>query len=86
MTTKRAHTDTTVAGGQQPQGIGARTGFVTLYFDEDGLSTVEMLLLLFIGLVIILVILKWIFPNIWNRIQAMVNSIAGMGQNDVNNT
>jgi Flp pilus assembly pilin Flp len=53
----------------------------SFYKDEDGLSTVEMLLLLFIGLVIVIAIIKFVFPNVWNVIKNQINNLLGYGNN-----
>ena len=69
-----------------PTGMSAiarriKTSVYNFCKEEDGLSTVEMLLLLFIGLVIVIAIIKFIFPNVWNVIKNQINNLLGYGNN-----
>lgn len=57
----------------------ARKAVVGFWKEEDGLSTVEMLLLLFIGLVIVIAIIKFVFPNVWNVIKNHINNLLDFG-------
>jgi hypothetical protein len=49
--------------------------------DEAGLSTVEMLLLLFIGVVIIIAIIAYFWSYIWPTIQNIINDLFDQNQN-----
>ena len=52
--------------------------------EEDGLSTVDKILLLFIGVVIIIALLSFFWDTIWPRVQETVNNLfdtADQGQN-----
>ncbi len=49
--------------------------------DEAGLSTVEMLLLLFIGVVIIIAIIAYFWSYIWPTIQNIINDLFAQNTN-----
>lgn len=49
--------------------------------EEAGLSTVEMLLLLFIGVVIIIAIIAYFWSYIWPTIQNIINDLFEQNQN-----
>ena len=49
--------------------------------DEAGLSTVEMLLLLFIGVVIIIAIIAYFWSYIWPTIQNIIDDLFAQNTN-----
>jgi hypothetical protein len=52
-----------------------RAEVLALHNDEDGLSTVEMLLLLAVGVIILLAVVGFIFPQAWTRIKQWINNL-----------
>lgn len=58
-----------------------RSSIVSFDREEDGLSTVEMLLLLFIGVVIIIAIIAYFWSYIWPTIQNIINDLFAQNTN-----
>lgn len=58
-----------------------RTALTSFGSKEAGLSTVEMLLLLFIGVVIIIAIIAYFWSYIWPTIQNIINNLFAQDQN-----
>lgn len=54
-----------------------RAEVVAFHNDEEGLSTVEMLLLLLIGVVILAALVKLILPGVWDKIHKAIDDIMG---------
>lgn len=58
-----------------------RSAWTSFDSDEAGLSTVEMLLLLFIGVVIIIAIIAYFWGTIWPTIQNIINDLFAQNTN-----
>jgi hypothetical protein len=59
----------------------ARAAVRSFDADEEGLSTVEMILLLFIGIVIIVAILTLFWDSIWPRLELVINELFETAEN-----
>lgn len=44
---------------------------------EEGLTTVETLLLIFVAIVILLAVVKFIFPSVWDQVKAKIQELIG---------
>jgi hypothetical protein len=58
-----------------PRCRSSRSALASFNSEESGLSTVEMLLLLFIGVVIIIAIIAYFWSYIWPTIQNIINNL-----------
>jgi Tfp pilus assembly protein PilW len=58
-----------------------RSAWASFDSDEAGLSTIEMLLLLFIGVVIIIAIIAYFWSYIWPTIQNIINDLFAQNTN-----
>jgi hypothetical protein len=69
------HTKTTLSKYVHAATAAAVEATRSVHEDEDGLSTVEMILLLFIGVVIIVAILSFFWDTIWPRLELVIDEL-----------
>ena len=53
----------------------ARATVVSARDDEEGANTVEVILAIFVGVIILLALVRFFFPSIWNQLKQRMNDL-----------